>query len=581
MKTLVPQYWEERTSARPSSVFTTGPDRHYIALRSDLRADDKQGTINPYQDVYWPYAYLMLTRGLKHDLPLWLSNGVTGLMSNTIVNDSSIKIGLSIPWYFRQIHSGTRPTLAELVKIDRASAWYARGDQHAMFQALSWAFVHYLMFGDEGAHRAHFDNFVALLFDGKASSVAFASAFGSTDSLNSGFSAYLARPFWSFGRVNADIGVKPEAFPARQLTAAESGSLRAALHVVMDRPSDAHTLIESVRKEAVNLPAFYDTEGLLAERDRKPEDALAAYGKAISLDSTGFYTYYRWAALSRASAADAPSRVKIAQALARAVALNGTFASAHALLGEEQLLLGQRENALASVQRAVSLEPLHVGHRLSLVVVLGGIGRRDDAQREAAAAMALATTDEERGAVQRLIERLPPVNFALQSGPVFAVPPATGPIVDGSAGPDRRPSVAVGDVEGFGPQIYLDTKGVEFGPWMRRFVAQVKRNWSVPAAAMSLKGRVVTTFNVHKDGSITDLTVVGSSEVEAFNESAKVAVSSSNPTQPLPPGYPSEKALFTVTFFYNDTPLSDRDGGADTRTGIGGGAGLGQGPSAR
>jgi hypothetical protein len=28
----------------------------------------------------------------------------------------------------------------------------------------------------------------------------------------------------------------------------------------------------------------------------------------------------------------------------------------------------------------------------------------------------------------------------------------------------------------------------------------------------------------------------------------------SNPTQPLPPEYPSDKAFFTVTFLYNEMP---------------------------
>ena len=32
----------------------------------------------------------------------------------------------------------------------------------------------------------------------------------------------------------------------------------------------------------------------------------------------------------------------------------------------------------------------------------------------------------------------------------------------------------------FGPAIQFDTKGVEFGPWIRRFIAQVKRNWFIP-----------------------------------------------------------------------------------------------------
>jgi TonB family protein len=106
----------------------------------------------------------------------------------------------------------------------------------------------------------------------------------------------------------------------------------------------------------------------------------------------------------------------------------------------------------------------------------------------------------------------------------------------------------------FGPEIQFDSKGVEFGPWIRRFIAQVKRNWFIPYAAMSNKGHVVMTFNVHKDGSITDLNVAGPSPVVPFNNAAFGALSSSNPTVPLPPEYPAEKAFFTVTFFYNETP---------------------------
>jgi TonB family protein len=106
----------------------------------------------------------------------------------------------------------------------------------------------------------------------------------------------------------------------------------------------------------------------------------------------------------------------------------------------------------------------------------------------------------------------------------------------------------------FGPQIQFDTKGVEFGPWVRRFVAQVKRNWFIPYAAMSLRGHVVLTFNVHKDGRITDLTVLKPSVVDAFTNAAYNAILASNPTQPLPPEYPDDRAFFTVTFYYNENP---------------------------
>jgi len=105
----------------------------------------------------------------------------------------------------------------------------------------------------------------------------------------------------------------------------------------------------------------------------------------------------------------------------------------------------------------------------------------------------------------------------------------------------------------FGP-LQFDTKGVEFGPWVRRFIAQVRRNWIVPYAAMSMKGHVVITFYVHKDGTLTDVNVIGPCPIEPFNNAAFGALSASNPTVPLPPEYPSDKAFFTVTFFYNETP---------------------------
>ena len=68
---------------------------------------------------------------------------------------------------------------------------------------------------------------------------------------------------------------------------------------------------------------------------------------------------------------------------------------------------------------------------------------------------------------------------------------------------------------------------------------------------------MVITLNVHKDGSITDVPVVGASSMDAFNTAAFGALTASNPTQPLPPEYPDEKVFFTITFFYNERRRND------------------------
>jgi TonB family protein len=111
-----------------------------------------------------------------------------------------------------------------------------------------------------------------------------------------------------------------------------------------------------------------------------------------------------------------------------------------------------------------------------------------------------------------------------------------------------------GDTGRYGPEIQFDTKGADFGPWIRRFVAQIRRNWIFPYSVLSNHGHVVLTFNVHRDGSVTDLAVVKPARIDSFNRSAQNALRMSNPTQPLPDDYPDNQVFFTVTFFFNEIP---------------------------
>ena len=101
------------------------------------------------------------------------------------------------------------------------------------------------------------------------------------------------------------------------------------------------------------------------------------------------------------------------------------------------------------------------------------------------------------------------------------------------------------------PAIQFDSKGIDFGPWLRRFVAQVKRNWYVPQGAWLQSGRVVIQFYVHRDGRITELKVVKPSTIDPYNTSAFNALRMTSPTLPLPEDYPDDKAFFTVTFNYD------------------------------
>jgi TonB family protein len=96
----------------------------------------------------------------------------------------------------------------------------------------------------------------------------------------------------------------------------------------------------------------------------------------------------------------------------------------------------------------------------------------------------------------------------------------------------------------------VNTRGVEFGPWFRRFITRVRENAVAPDAVVS--GRVVVMFNVRKNGSIADMSIISPSPLEDLNRAASDALMASSPFQPLPADYPDDHTSLTVTFDYND-----------------------------
>ena len=160
---------------------------------------------------------------------------------------------------------------------------------------------------------------------------------------------------------------------------------------------------------------------------------------------------------------------------------------------------------------------------------------------------------------KQVARALPPADTGLPRRTEAPARPATGPL--GEALRNLQQYVRKetfnnpqGGANSPGATIQFDTKGVEFGPWLRRFVSQVRRNWFVPLAAYTMHGHVVLQFNIHKDGSITDIMIAEPSTIQSFNIAAYNAIQGSSPTEPLPPEYPSPVAFFTVTFYYNEDP---------------------------
>src|SRR5262249_41683029 len=71
MRALAPVYWENHGNGVASLLVQT-QDRFYIALRSDVKGEDRD-VMNPYRMAYWSYALTAIEASFNHGLPLWFA----------------------------------------------------------------------------------------------------------------------------------------------------------------------------------------------------------------------------------------------------------------------------------------------------------------------------------------------------------------------------------------------------------------------------------------------------------------------------------------------------------------------------
>ena len=409
MKRLAPEFWEQKGRVHPVSVWASGADRHYMAIRADLRGDNTALT-NPYTSAYFSYVNLILAASFGRDLPLWFSRGLAGVLSNTIVRDTQILLGPTIPWHLETLRTAGRLHLRDLIGVTRASREYTQGDKLERFDAQAWALVHFLMFGHNAQRQSGINKFAIELNNGKAPEPAFVDAFGRVEDLESDFATYITRSLYSYQKVVLDRQTTREQFMSRPLPSAESAAGRAAFHVAMGRQNEARALVDEARKADPNSADAYVAEALALRRDNKPDEAGAAFVKAASLGTANPHAYYRAAmSLWGATEPDAAAFQKMETYLARAAELNPVFAESYASLAEVRAALGKpADDIIALLTKAVTLDPSDPWIRISAARALWRLDREQEARKVARVALNLAADDERAQAeAQRLLAAIP------------------------------------------------------------------------------------------------------------------------------------------------------------------------------
>ena len=122
----------------------------------------------------------------------------------------------------------------------------------------------------------------------------------------------------------------------------------------------------------------------------------------------------------------------------------------------------------------------------------------------------------------------------------------------GDYGSGIRPKV---DTRG-SMEILDDTRGVDFGPYMRRLHVTVEDHWYplIPEIALPpvmKRGKVVIEFAIMKDGTVQALGVVGSSGDAALDRAAYGALTNAVPLPRLPVEFTGDYLRIRAVFYYN------------------------------
>lgn len=403
MRAMAPQYWEER-GVRPVSVFVGGADRHYITLRADVEVE--QQTMNPHNAAYRSYSSLALSQSLGGTLPLWLANGLSVVLSNTVVRSREVVFGRPMPWTLETIKESPRMPLAELFAVDRNSSAYRSSIGRERFDAQTWSLVQYLIFGHKDNGPARFDQLVSLIANGVASDAAVAQVYGSLAALETPYQLYVSQGVFQYSTLPTQADVVERNLPTRTLSVPEHAFARASFHVAMGRPVEARALAAAARKADAASPVVDDVEGMLLDREQQPDQAIEAFVRSTTAGSTSYWSYFRLANLRGRAGIDAASATAMAPLLERATALEPAFAPAFSMLATVELVRGQVEPALAAARRAVEVDAGDLQQHLLLVRVLMRAKQMDEARKVAQAAAPLVRTPQDRAAFDTLMGAL-------------------------------------------------------------------------------------------------------------------------------------------------------------------------------
>jgi len=352
---------------RPSgfiSYFQSGLDINYIAL--PLGRDRE----SLYVKLFHESVHLLIDSQARR-VPDWLNEGLAQYYSTFEFDLAANKNSLGKPpaGNLALLRKNSLLPLAALFAVDRASAEYNESERSGLFNAQSWALVHYLLTANDGRRQLQLLRFIEMTAAGAPFEKSFRQSFKSDyETMEAELREYVRRE--NFRVRQTQLEERPSVvaeLESLSLTSADAHYFMGDLLLHINRYEDAARHLQKALALNPGAASATASLGMVRVRQRQGAEARRLLKHATTLAPDNYLTHYYYAyALSREEmddeqeiAAYEPGAAEIMRReLRRAIELNPGFAESYRLLAFINLVTGEQlPEAVELLRRGLKLSP--------------------------------------------------------------------------------------------------------------------------------------------------------------------------------------------------------------------------------
>lgn len=349
--------------------FQGGEDVNYIAL--SIKGENKGEKEKTYSTIFHEYVHFLVDNDIGRTLaPPWFNEGIAEYYELLQIEDErQTTVGAVNPGHLRLLRQNKLIPLETFFNFNNYSLQLQSKETAQIFYAQSWALIHYLLQGNNGARKPQFDKFINFIKNGKPSKEAFREAFQiDFASLETELTEYINQKNFRTTITNFKDKLKfNDEMQSSPVSEAEAKAVLGDLLYHANRLEAAAKHFEDALKLDAHSVLANTSLGLVKMRQKNFAEARKYLEKAIRLNEKNYLAYYHYAyVLSReemseygfVSGYDYQIAQKMREALKKAIALNPNFTQSYNLYAYISVVRNEEiDEGLEYIKKALALAP--------------------------------------------------------------------------------------------------------------------------------------------------------------------------------------------------------------------------------